>query len=168
MDIHFSIPGGSRDKQYEELIPQVEALLGGEHDLIANLSNITAALKYGMNFLWTGFYFVKGRELVLGPFQGTPACTRIPFGKGVCGTAWKEEQTIIVNDVDAFPGHIRCSSETRSEIVVPVFKKEKVFLVLDIDSSKSSDFGETDAHYLEKISGIIEAKISPEDTSKYG
>ncbi|HRJ31526.1 MAG TPA: GAF domain-containing protein [Cyclobacteriaceae bacterium] len=152
------IISNSTDKQqrYETLIPQIEALVSGEPDLIANLSNIVAALKQTMNFFWVGFYLVKDNQLVLGPFQGPIACTRINFGKGVCGTSWKEKKTIIVQDVDAFPGHIACSSASKSEIVLPAFKNEEVFLVLDVDSDKLNDFDETDERHLSQVMQIIE------------
>src|SRR5205085_9010530 len=120
-------------------------LVEGEPDLIANLANIMAALKHGMNFFWVGIYFVKDKELVLGPFQGPVACVRIGFGKGVCGTSWQKAETLIVPDVDKFPGHIACSTESKSEIVVPVFKNGKVTAVLDVDSNELSDFDSTDA-----------------------
>jgi len=151
--------GIGRDEQYKSLLPQLEALVHGESDLIANLANITAAIRQAFGFWWVGVYFVKDRELVLGPFQGPVACTRIGFDKGVCGTSWKEKKTIIVPDVDAFPGHIACSSESRSEIVVPVFKSGDVWGVLDIDSNKPNDFDQTDQQYLEQVARLIE-KIS--------
>lgn len=153
----FHIPADvtSKKEKYKILLPQVKALVEGESDVIANLANIVAALKYGMNFFWVGFYFVKGNQLVLGPFQGPVACVRIPFGKGVCGTAWKKSETIIVPDVDQFPGHIACSSESRSEIVIPVVKNGNVLGVLDVDSNLLADFDETDAACLEEISNLI-------------
>ncbi|HET7178897.1 MAG TPA: GAF domain-containing protein, partial [Chryseosolibacter sp.] len=135
---------GDKKDRYQMLIPQLEALVEGETDLIANLSNIAAALKETMNFFWIGFYFVKDQQLVLGPFQGPIACTRIDYGKGVCGTAWKEKRTIFVPNVDEFPGHIACSSASRSELVLPAFKNGDVQLVLDIDSDKYDDFDQTD------------------------
>ena len=144
-------------ERYETLIPQIEALIAGETDLVANLSNITAALKQTFNFFWVGFYLVKDNTLVLGPFQGPIACTRIGFGKGVCGTSWKEEKTIVVPNVDEFPGHIACSSDSKSEIVLPAFKNGKVFLVLDVDSDKLNDFDDTDALFLGKLMKLIEA-----------
>lgn len=148
----------SQDKaeRYKSLIPQIEALVFGERDLIANLSNIAAALRETMHFFWVGFYIVKGDELVLGPFQGPIACTRIKMGKGVCGTAWKEKKTIIVPNVDEFPGHIACSSASKSEIVLPAFSKNEVVLVLDADSNKLDDFDSTDEEYLEQLMRIIE------------
>ena len=148
----------SADKKdrYQMLIPQLEALVEGETDLIANLSNLSAALKETMDFFWVGFYMVKDRQLVLGPFQGPIACTRIDYGKGVCGTAWKEKKTMLVPNVDEFPGHIACSSASRSEIVLPAFKKGDVRLVMDIDSDKYHDFDQTDQESLAKVIGIIE------------
>ena len=128
-----------------------------ETDFIASVSNIMGALKYGMNFFWVGIYFAKNNDLVLGPFQGPIACTRIGFGKGVCGRAWKEKKTIVVEDVEKFPGHISCSSDSKSEIVVPCFKNNEVFAVLDVDSDKLNDFDSTDKKYLEEIVKIIEA-----------
>ena len=124
---------GTREEQYISLIPQIEALIEFEHDAVANAANIAAALRQTFNFFWVGFYFVKEDELVLGPFQGEVACTRIKEGKGVCGTCWQQEKTILVDDVDIFPGHIACSSASRSEIVVPVFKGDQVAMVLDVD-----------------------------------
>ena len=150
------VSGTTKKEKYESLLPQIKALVEGEKDFIANISNIMGALKYGMNFLWVGIYFVKGNELVLGPFQGPVACTRIAFGKGVCGTSWKEKKTVIVDDVNKFPGHIVCSSDSKSEIVSPCFKNGEVFAVLDIDSDKLGDFDELDKIYLEQIVRIIE------------
>lgn len=151
------VAGSTKKERYESLLPQIGALIKGESDLIANLSNLTSALKYGMEFFWVGFYFVKGEELVLGPFQGTVACTRIAYGKGVCGKAWESKKAIVVEDVDHFPGHIACSSESKSEIVLPVFDKSgRVFMVLDVDSNKLMDFGEVDKFYLQKIVKIVE------------
>jgi len=137
--------------RYQTLLPQIDSLIEGESDLIANLSNVAAALKQTFDFFWVGFYIVKNNELVLGPFQGPIACTRIGFGKGVCGTAWKEKKTIIVPDVDAFPGHIACSSASKSEIVVPVFLNNEVSMVLDVDSDQLNSFDETDQHFLETL-----------------
>jgi GAF domain-containing protein len=142
---------GTKEETYKSLLPQIRELIKNERDLIANLANITAALKQAFGFFWAGFYLVKENELVLGPFQGPVACTRIPFGKGVCGTAWKERRTIIVPDVEQFPGHIACSSESKSEIVVPLFDNDEVIGVLDIDSERLNDFDETDARYLEEV-----------------
>jgi GAF domain-containing protein len=140
---------------YSLLIPQIEALISGEQDLIANLANAVAALHTAFPFLWTGFYIVKGNELVLGPFQGPVACTRIAFGRGVCGTAWSQEKTIIVPDVEKFPDHIACSSESKSEIVVPIMVKAKVVAVLDVDSKAYNAFNENDAECLEKVAKIL-------------
>lgn len=145
----------SKQEQYAALVPQVEALLLGEPNLIANAANMVAALKQAFNFFWVGFYFVDGEELVLGPFQGPIACTRIKYGKGVCGTAWKDAKTIIVPNVDEFPGHIACSSLSKSEIVVPVFIGGKVVAVLDVDSDKLNDFDTTDAAYLEQTVAFL-------------
>jgi L-methionine (R)-S-oxide reductase len=155
------INGTNKKDRYESLIPQIEALIMGEKDIIANLSNIIAALKYGMNYFWVGVYFVKQEngknELVLGPFQGPVACTRISFGKGVCGKSWELKKTIIVEDVDQFPGHIACSSDSRSEIVLPAFEKNgNVKLVLDVDSDQLAAFDQTDQLYLEKVMKLIE------------
>ena len=133
------------------MLPQLGALLDGETDVVANLANVAAALKQTFDFFWVGFYVVKGDCLVLGPFQGLVACTRIRYGKGVCGTAWKEARTVVVPDVDLFPGHIACSSASRSEIVVPLRQGETVVAVLDIDSDRLAAFDETDAHYLERL-----------------
>lgn len=151
----------STDKQqrYQTLIPQIEALVAGEPDVVANLSNVAAALKQTMNYFWVGFYLVKNDQLVLGPFQGPIACTRIDLGKGVCGTAWQEKRTIVVPNVDEFPGHIACSSASKSEIVLPAFKNNEVFLVLDIDSDKLNDFNEVDEKYLGEVMRIIERFI---------
>ena len=146
----------SKEKKYQELLPQLEALVSGENDLIANLANLMAALKQTFNFWWIGIYFVKNDELVLGPFQGPIACTRIKKGKGVCGTAWQQAKTIIVDDVDQFPGHIACSSLSKSEIVVPVFNKNKeVIMIIDVDSEKLANFDQTDEVYLNKIANLI-------------
>lgn len=142
--------------RYQVMIPQIGNMVTVEKDLIANLSNIAAALRETMKFFWVGFYFVKGDQLVLGPFQGPVACTRIGFGKGVCGTAWKEKKTIIVPNVDEFPGHIACSSGSRSEIVLPGFKNNEVALVLDVDSDRLNDFDEDDATALAQVIKIIE------------
>ena len=152
----FIISGETKKDKYESLIPQIKALVQGENDLIANISNIIAVLKYGMNFFWVGVYFVKEKELVLGPFQGPVACMRIAYGKGVCGTTWKEKKTIIVEDVEKFPGHISCSSESRSEIVIPCFRGKEVFAVLDVDSTLLADFDDSDKKYLEEVCRIIE------------
>ena len=148
-DLH--VINGTKQEQYESLLPQIKAVVEGEPDLIANLANTCACLKEQFNWLWVGFYLVKGNELVLGPFQGPLACTRIKKGKGVCGTSWAEKETIIVPDVNAFPGHIVCSSLSLSEIVVPVIRNGEVVAVLDVDSEKYNEYDETDKKYLEKI-----------------
>jgi len=151
------VKGTSKANKYESLLPQIKALVEGEKDFIANISNIISALKYGMNFFWVGCYFVKNNQLVLGPFQGTVACTRIDYGKGVCGKAWEQKKTIVVDDVNKFPEHIACSAESKSEIVLPVYDKNgKVFMVLDVDSDKFSDFDETDKKYLQQVVKLIE------------
>jgi len=142
--------------RYQTLIPQIESLIEGEKDIVANLSNIAAALKQTFNFFWVGFYVVKNDELVLGPFQGPIACTRIGFGKGVCGASWKEKKVFIVPNVDEFPGHIACSSDSKSEIVLPAFKNGEVALVLDVDSDSLNDFDQTDELYLQQIMRIVE------------
>jgi L-methionine (R)-S-oxide reductase len=141
---------------YESLLPQLEALVAGETDLIANLANITAALKETFGFFWIGFYLVKDGQLVLGPFQGPIACTRIAFDKGVCGAAYTRRQTIVVPDVEAFPGHIACSSLSRSEVVVPIFSAHgEVTMVLDVDSDKLNDFSEADVRGLEAVGQLL-------------
>ncbi|MBQ7221955.1 MAG: GAF domain-containing protein [Bacteroidales bacterium] len=140
-----------KEDKYKELLPQILSLIEGESDVVANLANIAAALTEAFCFFWCGFYKVSGKELVLGPFQGPIACTRIGYGKGVCGTAWKESKTVVVEDVDKFPGHIACSALSRSEIVVPIFKDGAVAAVLDIDSKELSTFDLTDARYLEEL-----------------
>ena len=145
----------SREEKYKSLLPQIQALLTGESDMIANMANISAALKEVFSFWWVGFYLVKNNELVLGPFQGPVACTRIALGKGVCGTSWKEAKTIIVADVDQFPGHIACSSASRSEIVVPVLKDGKVIAVLDVDSEHYDHFDKMDDQYLTIITKLL-------------
>lgn len=148
-DLH--IHQGTKEAQYKALLPQIRALIEGEEDLIANLANICGALKEQFNWWWIGFYLVKKEELVLGPFQGPVACTRIKKGRGVCGTAWQQAQTIIVPDVEQFPGHIACSSLSRSEIVVPVFKDGEVVAVLDADSELLAHFDATDKQFLEEV-----------------
>ena len=151
----LNIQSGTKQEQYESLIPQIEGLLHGENNLIANLANISAALKEQFNWWWVGFYWIHDDELVLGPFQGPVACTRIKKGRGVCGSAWEKGATIIVDDVEKFPGHIACSSASKSEIVVPVFQEGNIVGVLDVDSAHLSDFDEIDQIYLEKIVGLL-------------
>ncbi len=149
------ITSTDKEEQYKSLIPQIAGLLYGETDLVANLANVAAALKEQFKWFWVGFYLVKNGELVLGPFQGPVACTRIAKGRGVCGTAWDKAETLIVPDVDAFPGHIACSSLSRSEIVLPLFSHGEVIGVLDVDSSELNEFNETDAKYLKQIINLI-------------
>ena len=149
----------TKEEKYTSLIPQIEALVSAESDLIANLANTAAALKEGMGFFWVGFYLVKDDELVLGPFQGPIACTRIRKGKGVCGTSWEQGKTIVVEDVDQFPGHIACSSDSKSEIVLPAFKDGNVALILDVDSDHLSDFDQVDKTHLEQLMKLIEKKL---------
>lgn len=149
------IKGTTKQEKYESLYPQLQALVGDEPDRIANMANIASTLREVFGFFWVGFYRVSGDQLVLGPFQGPVACTRISFGKGVCGTAWKEGRTLLVPDVDQFPGHIACSSLSRSEIVVPVRGGDEVIGVLDVDSDRLDAFDEVDARYLEKICGLL-------------
>jgi L-methionine (R)-S-oxide reductase len=154
--IHIS--GENRQQKYESLLPQIKALTAGEPNRLANMANTLAALKYGMGFFWVGLYFAEGNELVLGPFQGTVACTRITKGKGVCGYAFAIKKTVIVKDVDLYPGHIACSSSSRSEIVIPAFDKSgEVSFVLDVDSDKLADFDETDQQYLEQVVRLMES-----------
>lgn len=145
----------SKREKFESLLPQLEALIKHEPDQIANMANVAAALKDVFDFFWVGFYRVMDDILVLGPFQGPIACTRIAYGKGVCGTAWKEKETLIVPDVDLFPGHIACNSQSKSEIVVPLLQDGVVKAVLDVDSDKLDSFDETDARFLEKIVTLI-------------
>lgn len=149
------ISTGSKEEKYRELLPQLHALVSTETDFIANLANVAAALKQTFGFFWVGFYIVKGDELVLGPFQGPIACTRIRIDRGVCGTAWKEVRTLIVPDVEQFPGHIACSSDSKSEIVVPMIRQGEVVGVLDIDSDALDSFDTVDARYLEEICTYI-------------
>lgn len=151
----LTIITGTKKEQYEALLPQIKALIDGEPDLVANLANTAAALKEQFSWLWIGFYLVKKDELVLGPFQGPVACTRIRKGRGVCGTSWAEAKTLIVPDVEKFPGHIACSSLSKSEIVVPVLRNNEVVAVLDADSEAYNCFDETDQLYLEQIVNII-------------
>jgi GAF domain-containing protein len=152
----LTIIAGAKAEQYEALIPQIKGLITGEPDLVANLANVVAALKEQFNWWWVGFYLVKENELVLAPFQGPVACTRIALGRGVCGTAWKQAATLIVPDVEKFPGHIACSSFSKSEIVVPVIRDEKVIGVLDVDSELPDHFDTTDQHYLEAIIAALQ------------
>jgi GAF domain-containing protein len=147
----LSIIKGTKESQYQSLLPQIKALITGEPDLIANLANISGALKEQFGWLWVGFYLVKQDELVLGPFQGPVACTRIRKGRGVCGASWEQAKTLIVPDVEAFPGHIACSSLSRSEIVIPMLQNGIVTGVLDVDSVALNQFDETDRKYLEEI-----------------
>jgi L-methionine (R)-S-oxide reductase len=157
------INGTGKAERYASLLPQIYALCEGENDLTANLANISAALKQTFGFFWVGFYLVRGNELVLGPFQGPIACTRIQLGRGVCGTSWKEKKTILVPDVELFPGHIACSSESKSEIVVPVVDAEgNVVMVLDVDSDKLNDFSSEDQNALEELCAWIgKSKLNP-------
>jgi L-methionine (R)-S-oxide reductase len=149
----------TKEARYQSLVPQIEALITGENDVVANLANIAAALRQTMNFLWVGFYLVKENELVLGPFQGPIACTRIAFGKGVCGACWQEKRVLLVPNVDEFPGHIACSSDSKSEIVLPAFKNHEVALVLDVDSDQLNDFDSIDEKYLLQVMKLIERFI---------
>lgn len=151
---------GDKAEQYQSIIPQIKAIVEGEPDLIANLANICAALNQQFGWLWVGFYLVKQNELVLGPFQGPIACTRIAKGRGVCGTAWQQQQVIIVPDVELFSGHIACSSASKSEIVLPIMQNKECVGVLDIDSDELNQFDEVDAKYLQQIISIIETSIS--------
>ncbi|MBC7744010.1 MAG: GAF domain-containing protein [Flavobacterium sp.] len=152
-DLRIILAG--KEEQYQSIIPQIEALLEGEADVIANMGNICAALKEQFNFLWVGFYLVKKDDLVLGPFQGPVACTRITLGKGVCGTSWKEKKVLIVPDVDEFPGHIACSSLSRSEIVIPVISNDRVVAVLDVDSIELDSFSNVDERFLNQIISLL-------------
>ena len=148
-----------KSDQYQLLLAQVKAMVKDETDPVANMANVATLIQEAFRFWWTGFYRVIGEQLVLGPFQGPVACTRIGFGKGVCGTSWKERRTIVVEDVEQFPGHIACSSESRSEIVVPLYKGEEVIGVLDIDSERLATFDATDQLWLEQIAEVISAKL---------
>lgn len=152
---HLSVITGSKQQQYELLLPQIKALLEGETDLVANLANVSAALKEQFNWFWIGFYLVKNDELVLAPFQGPVACTRIKKGRGVCGISWQQAQTLIVPDVEKFPGHIACNSLSRSEIVVPIIRNNEVIGVLDADSELLNHFDETDKKYLEQVTELL-------------
>jgi GAF domain-containing protein len=151
----LTIVTGTKKEQYESIISQIKGLIEGEEDLIANLANITSALKSQFNWLWVGFYLVKKDELVLAPFQGPVACTRIKKGRGVCGASWAESKTLIVPDVEKFPGHIACSSLSKSEIVIPIIRSKKVVGVLDVDSEQLAMFDNTDRGFLEQIVGLI-------------
>lgn len=155
MSEELKVANGTKAERYAELLPQIQAVVSGESDLIANMANVASMLHETFRFWWTGFYRVVDGELVLGPFQGPLACTRIAKGKGVCGTAWQQRQTVIVPDVDAFPGHIACSSLSRSEIVVPVIRQGEIIAVLDIDSEHLSTFDDTDRENLEKITSML-------------
>ncbi|HET7116589.1 MAG TPA: GAF domain-containing protein [Hanamia sp.] len=151
----LTILKGSKEEEYQSLLPQIKELLSGETDLVANMANVAAALKEQFQWFWVGFYVVKNNELVVAPFQGPVACTRIQKGKGVCGTSWARAETLIVPDVGKFPGHIACSSLSKSEIVVPVKRKGEVVAVLDVDSEAYNFFDDTDKRYLEEIVGLI-------------
>lgn len=155
MSENLIINDGTKEEKYATLLPQIKAVVEGEIDLIANMANVSAMLHATFGFWWTGFYRVKEGMLVLGPFQGPLACTRIRKGRGVCGTAWAEERTVIVPDVEQFPGHIACSAITRSEIVVPLTRGEEIVGVLDIDSELLATFDETDAHWLQEIAAVL-------------
>lgn len=150
----------TKEEKYGMLLPQLKALLSAETDIIANYANTAAAIRQTFGFYWVGFYIVRQQQLVLGPFQGTIACTRIAYGRGVCGTAWKEKRTVIVPDVNDFPGHIACDSASLSEIVIPVFLKDEVVAVLDIDSEYANHFDETDAKYLRRIVDILQSGLT--------
>lgn len=153
-DLHIN--ASTKEEKYQQLFPQIKSLIEGEPDLVANMGNLCAALKYGMNFFWVGFYLIQNNELVLGPFQGPIACTRIQKGRGVCGAAWQKNEVIVVDDVDQFPGHIACSSLSKSEIVLPIYNSKKEIIgVLDVDSDKLSSFDETDSVWLGKIIELI-------------
>lgn len=156
MSQELHITASSKEEKYRELFPQIKSLVEGETDLIANMANICSALKYSMNFFWVGFYLIKNNELVLGPFQGTIACTRIQKGKGVCGKSWELNDVIIVEDVDQFPGHIACSSLSKSEIVLPVYNSNKEIIgVLDVDSDEYSSFDRTDEFWLKQVVALL-------------
>jgi L-methionine (R)-S-oxide reductase len=150
---------GHKVEQYQSILPQIQAIVEDESDVIANLANICAALKQQFGWFWIGFYLVKGNELVLGPFQGPIACTRIAKGRGVCGSAWQQQQVIVVPDVDQFPGHFACSSDSKSEIVLPILKNGECVGVLDIDSDELNQFDEIDAEYLKQLMSVIERFI---------
>ena len=152
---HLIIQGCSKEERYATLLPQLQSLVEGESDMIANMANVAACIKDTFHFWWVGFYRVIDEVLVLGPFQGPLACTRIKRGKGVCGTAWDKAETIVVEDVEKFPGHIACSSLSRSEIVVPIIKDDEVIAVLDIDSEHLNTFDAIDKEWLEKVAGVF-------------
>ena len=152
---HFDIPTGTKEERYEAMLPQIASVVEDEPDLIANMANVASMLHEAFGFWWTGFYRVLDGVLVLGPFQGPLACTRIKLGRGVCGTAWQQAQTIVVPDVEQFPGHIACSSASRSEIVVPLKHDGEVIAVLDIDSAELNTFDETDKEYLERVANLL-------------
>ena len=159
----ITIQSDNKEDRYKELLPQIDALISNEDNLIANLANVCAALKQGLNFFWVGFYLVNKASLVLGPFQGPVACTRIGKGKGVCGQAWENKKTIVVEDVDKFPGHISCNSLSKSEIVLPIFDNNNTVIgVLDVDSDQLSAFDQTDARYLEQILRLLKPKFENE------
>ncbi len=151
----LQISTGTKEEQYQTLLPQIKALIEGERDLIANLANICGALKEQFTWWWVGFYLVKEDDLVLGPFQGSVACTRIKKGRGVCGASWLQKQTLIVADVEQFPGHIACNSASRSEIVVPIIQNGEVIAVLDVDSEYVNHFDKTDKQYLEELIALV-------------
>jgi GAF domain-containing protein len=157
MSEDLRLVSGTKSEQYQSLLPQVKAVIEGESDWYANMANICACLKQQFDWLWVGFYIVKGDELVVGPYQGPLACTRIQKGKGVCGTSWATKRTIVVADVNAFPGHIACSSLSRSEIVVPLVRNDNVVAVLDADSEYPNHFDETDKNYLEQLLSFVAA-----------
>ncbi|HQQ94800.1 MAG TPA: GAF domain-containing protein [Bacteroidia bacterium] len=160
MSLEIHLQSTSKTERYKELLPQIKALAEDEENNYAILGNICAALKYSMDFFWVGFYFVNGDELVLGPFQGPVACTRIARGKGVCGTAWEKNKTLVVDDVDQFPGHIACNSQSRSELVMPLRNTEGIVCaVLDVDSERLTNFDETDVEYLSSIADMIKNRI---------
>jgi L-methionine (R)-S-oxide reductase len=152
----LQISGNTKEEIYQSILPQIKALVEGESDITANMANVCAALKFGLNFFWVGFYLVKNNQLVLGPFQGPVACTRINLGKGVCGTSWQNKEVIIVDDVDAFPGHIACSSLSKSEIVLPIYNSNKDIIgVLDVDSDTYKTFNKIDELYLTQILEVL-------------
>lgn len=151
----LTIAAGSKTEQYQTLLPQINALIHGESNLIANMANVCAALKEQFNFFWVGFYLIEADQLVLGPFQGPVACTRISHNRGVCGTAWATKETLIVPNVNTFPGHIACSSKSQSEIVIPIIRDEQCIGVLDVDSEQLNQFDEVDAHYLQQVIDLV-------------